>query len=229
MQMAKNIISIFTSEQYLVSALCWQTTSWSTSRHLWDTGIPHLQFIKSPWKAQSWCESTYCCAGKDGGWITFFRCVRPSISMPVLARKKIMAHGGTWNETNEKPSCHILSSAGDSSTRNISEDTDFGLYSKGWTWVCRAWLQQQNQTGSWAAATGHYWQWWRWDHSTQGWSGCICVQFWLLHFKKSRSRLKRVQIRAAKMIKGLENMLHEERLKELDLSSMEKRRLMGIS
>lgn len=64
---------------------------WSTYRHLWDTGIPYLQFAKGPWKAQSWCGSTHRYAGKDEGWITIFICIRPSISMSVLARKKIMA------------------------------------------------------------------------------------------------------------------------------------------
>ena len=51
------------------------------------------------------------------------------------------------------------------------------------------------------------------------------VQFWILHFEKDAPKLEQAQGKAKRMIRGLETKLYEERLKELSMFNLEKRRL----
>ena len=80
-----------------------------------------------------------------------------------------------------------------------------------------------------------------WTASTEEWSAGLgrglspsvlqhlecCIQVWGPQHKKDVDLLEQVQRRATEMISGLEHLSYEERLREMRMFSLKKRRLWG--
>jgi len=54
-----------------------------------------------------------------------------------------------------------------------------------------------------------------------------CIQMWSPQYRRDTNLLEHVQRRAIKIIQGMENLSYKNKLKELGLFSLEKRRLWG--
>ena len=54
-----------------------------------------------------------------------------------------------------------------------------------------------------------------------------CVQMWSPHYRKDMDLLECIQERATKMTPGMEHLSYKDRLRELELCSLEKRRCRG--
>ena len=52
-----------------------------------------------------------------------------------------------------------------------------------------------------------------------------CIQMWSPQYRKDIDLLENVQSRVTKMFQGMEHLSYEDRLKELELFSLERRRL----
>ena len=52
-----------------------------------------------------------------------------------------------------------------------------------------------------------------------------CIQVWSPQYKKDSELLERIQRRATKMIRGLKHLFYKDRLKEMRLFSLKRRRL----
>ncbi|EMP29119.1 hypothetical protein UY3_13774 [Chelonia mydas] len=65
------------------------------------------------------------------------------------------------------------------------------------------------------------------DTGSRDWTNLQAQQFGIPNYRKDVEKLERVQQKATKMIRVLEHMIYEERLRELGLFSLQKRKVRG--
>lgn len=96
-----------------------------------------------------------------------------------------------------------------------------------WMWASNVSLPQRRLLVSWAALCEAGWGKWYFP-STHLWHGHTwryCVQFCALQYKRDLDILERDQLSGTKIIKGLDRLSYDKRLRDLCLFSVEKRRL----
>ena len=104
----------------------------------------------------------------------------------------------------------------------------WGIGKKSWTWASSVLLPPRTPTVSWAAST-QGWQQGEGGDCPSLFCPCwlhleYCVQAWSTQYWKDVQLLEQVQRKATKITEGLEHLSYEDKLRNLGLISLKKRR-----